>query len=217
MPEIPICVALVQTNHDYGLVESFPNMNSSQQTLDLTHLSILFRSVAEATIEYARKSVWFFGKWAWLLNFSRALCARSFNRTPLREVLDPPLRTQLYVQSQPSSSSYEDRTTSSRHNLLTTFKGYSFPFESLTSQYCQQQIAGWLTEELLHDADIDTDTFKADSTRSTASAAAKCACMSMADLLKLAGRTRTSTFERFYQSLSWIKMKLLFLIARVSL
>ena len=66
MPEIPICVALVQSNHDYGLVESFPNMNSSQQTLDLTHLSIIFRSVAEATIEYARKSVWFFEKWAWL-------------------------------------------------------------------------------------------------------------------------------------------------------
>ena len=52
MPEIPLCVALVQSNHDYGLVESFPSMNSSQQTLDLTHLSIIFRSVAEATIEY---------------------------------------------------------------------------------------------------------------------------------------------------------------------
>ena len=66
MPEIPICVALVQSNHDYGLVESFPNMNSSQQTLDLTHLSIIFRSVAEATTEYARKPVWFFEKRAWL-------------------------------------------------------------------------------------------------------------------------------------------------------
>ena len=66
MPEIPICVALAQSNHDYGLVESFPNMNSSQQTLDLAHLSIIFRSVAGATIEYARKSVWFFEKWAWL-------------------------------------------------------------------------------------------------------------------------------------------------------
>ena len=74
MPEIPICVALVQTNHDYGLVESFPNMNSSQQTLDLTHLSILFRSVAEATIEYARKSVWFFGgSGRGFKNFARVL------------------------------------------------------------------------------------------------------------------------------------------------
>ena len=94
MPEIPICVSLVQSNHDYGLVESFPNMNSSQQTLDLTHLSIIFRSVAEATIEYARKSVWFFGEVGVALNF-RALCARSFNRTPLREILDPPLRNRL--------------------------------------------------------------------------------------------------------------------------
>ena len=47
MSEIPICVALVQSNHDYGLVESFPKMNSSKQTLDLTHLSIIFRSVAD--------------------------------------------------------------------------------------------------------------------------------------------------------------------------
>ena len=66
MPEIPICVALVQSNHDYGPVESFLNMNSSQQTLDLTQHSIIFRSVPEAAIEYACKSVWFFGKWAWL-------------------------------------------------------------------------------------------------------------------------------------------------------
>ena len=66
MPEIPICVALVQNNHDHGLVESFPKMNSSQQTLDLTHLSMIFQSVAEATVEYARKSVWFFEKWVWL-------------------------------------------------------------------------------------------------------------------------------------------------------
>ena len=94
MPEIPICVALVQSNHDYGLVESFPNMNSSQQTLDLTHLSIIFRSVAEATIEYARKPVWFLRKVGVALKFSRALCARSFIRTPLREILDPPLHTQ---------------------------------------------------------------------------------------------------------------------------
>ena len=42
MPEIPICVALVQSNHNYGLVESFPNINNSQQTLDLTHLSIIY-------------------------------------------------------------------------------------------------------------------------------------------------------------------------------
>ena len=41
-------------------------------------------------------------------------------------------------------------------------------------------------------------TFKAHSTRSAASSAAKCAGMSIADLLKLAGWTRTSTFERFY-------------------
>ena len=74
MPEIPIYVALVQSNHDYGLVESFPNMKSSQQTLDLTHLSIIFRSVAEAIIEYARKLVWFFEKnGRGFKNFARAL------------------------------------------------------------------------------------------------------------------------------------------------
>ena len=73
MPEIPICVALVQSSHDYGLAESFPNMNSSQQTLDLTHLSIIFRTVAEATTEYTRKSVWFFESGRGFNNFARVL------------------------------------------------------------------------------------------------------------------------------------------------
>ena len=90
MPEIPICVALVQSNHDYGLVESFHNMNSSQQTIDLTHLSIMFRSIAEATIEYARKSGGILRKVGVALKFSRARArARSFTRTPIREILDP--------------------------------------------------------------------------------------------------------------------------------
>ena len=92
MPEIPICVALVQSNHDYGLVESFPNMNSSQQTLDLTHLSILFRSVAEATHANRCGSS---KSGRGFKNFARAQSARSFNRTPLREILDPPLREVL--------------------------------------------------------------------------------------------------------------------------
>ena len=91
MPEIPICVALVQSSHDYGLVESFPNMNSSEQTLDLTHLSIIFRFVAEATIEYARNRCGA-SKSGRGFKISRALCARSFNRTPLREILNPPLK-----------------------------------------------------------------------------------------------------------------------------
>ncbi len=50
--------------------------------------------------------------------------------------------------------------------------------------------------ELLYDADIDTDTSKAHSTRLATYSAAKCAGMSTADLLKLvAGWSRTSTFE----------------------
>jgi hypothetical protein len=67
----------------------------------------------------------------------------------------------------------------------------------LISRQCAEKIARWL-KELLHDAGIDTDAFKAHSTRSAASSAAKSAGMTTADLLKLAGWSRTSTFERFY-------------------
>ena len=54
------------------------------------------------------------------------------------------------------------------------------------------------TSTVLHDAGIDTDTFKAHSTSSAALSAAKFAGMSTADLLKLAVWFRTSTFELFY-------------------
>ena len=62
---------------------------------------------------------------------------------------------------------------------------------------------------------IDTDTFKAYSTRS--SSAAKFAGMSTADLLKLAGWSRTLKFERFYYKLIMGKMKFWFLLTRASL
>ena len=90
---------------------------------------------------------------------------------------------------------YEDRTASFRHsdNSQRLFLSFWKPHKPVSSA----TIARWL-KELLHDADIDTDTFKAHSTRSAASSAAKCAGMSTTDLLKLAGWTRTSTFERFY-------------------
>ena len=97
---------------------------------------------------------------------------------------------------------YEDKTTFFRctddsQRLFLSFQKPHKPVSSAT-------IARWL-KELLHDAGIDTDTFKAHSTRS----AAKCAGMSMADLLKLAGWTKTSTFECFYHKPIMDKNKIL--------
>ena len=98
---------------------------------------------------------------------------------------------------------YEDKTTFFRHSqrLFLSFRKPHKPVSSAT-------IAHWL-KELLHDAGIDTDTFKAHSTRSAASSAAKYAGMSTADLLKLAGWTRTSTFEHFYHKPIMDKNKIL--------
>ena len=62
---------------------------------------------------------------------------------------------------------------------------------------CSSSIARWV-KEVLKEAGIDTDTFKAHSTRSAAASLAKKSGMSTADIMQLAGWSRASTFERFY-------------------
>ena len=58
-------------------------------------------------------------------------------------------------------------------------------------------IARWI-KSLLQDSGIDTDSFSAHSTRAAATSAAKRKGLAMADILKMAGWSRVSTFERFY-------------------
>ena len=70
-------------------------------------------------------------------------------------------------------------------------------FVSLRKPHNPATIAHWL-KTLLSDAGVDTEIFKAHSTRAAASSTAKCAGASTADILKMAGWSRSSTFERFY-------------------
>jgi len=70
-------------------------------------------------------------------------------------------------------------------------------FVSLRKPVSSATIAHWL-KTLLSDAGVDTEIFKAHSTRVAASSTAKCAGASTADILKMAGWSRSSTFERFY-------------------
>ena len=58
-------------------------------------------------------------------------------------------------------------------------------------------IARWI-KSLLQDSGIDTDSFSAHSTRAAAASAAKRKGLATADILKMAGWSRVSTFERFY-------------------
>ena len=58
-------------------------------------------------------------------------------------------------------------------------------------------IARWI-KELLTEAGVDTDKFSAHSTRAAASSSAKAAGLSTAEIMKMAGWSRQSTFEKFY-------------------
>ena len=58
-------------------------------------------------------------------------------------------------------------------------------------------IARWM-KELLKEAGVDTKVFKVHSTRAASTSTAKAQGVSMADIMNMAGRSRQSTFERFY-------------------
>ena len=91
---------------------------------------------------------------------------------------------------------YEQMTASLRgagsasHQLFVSIRKPHNPVTSAT-------IARWL-KTLLSEAGVDTEMFKAHSTRAAASSTAKNAGASTADILKMAGWSRSSTFERFY-------------------
>jgi hypothetical protein len=91
---------------------------------------------------------------------------------------------------------YEDATKEWRNpdvkpNLL--FLALNKPHKPVTSA----SIARWI-KELLTDAGVYTDKFSAHSTRAAASSSAKAAGLSTADIMKMAGWSRQSTFEKFY-------------------
>ena len=74
--------------------------------------------------------------------------------------------------------------------LLISFRK---PHKPVTSA----SIARWM-KELLKEAGVDTEVFKAHSTRAASTSTAKAQGVSMADIMNMAGWSRQSTFERFY-------------------
>ena len=83
------------------------------------------------------------------------------------------------------------RSPDMKPNLL--FLALNKPHKPVTSA----SIARWI-KELLTDAGVDTDKFSAHSTRAAASSSAKAAGLSTAEIMKMAGWSRQSTFEKFY-------------------
>ena len=53
-------------------------------------------------------------------------------------------------------------------------------------------------KELLKEAGVDTEVFKAHSTRAASKSTVKAQGISMADIMNMAGWSRQSTFKRFY-------------------
>ena len=64
-----------------------------------------------------------------------------------------------------------------------------------TTQTCDHSK---MIKELLTDASVDTNKFSAHSTRAAASSSARAAGLSTADIMKMAGWSWQSTFEKFY-------------------
>jgi hypothetical protein len=68
----------------------------------------------------------------------------------------------------------------------------------LTSNfYYSSSIARWI-KTVLASAGVDTEQFKAHSTRAAAASAAKSAGVSLKDIMTMADWSRESTFTRFY-------------------
>lgn len=82
------------------------------------------------------------------------------------------------------------RSPDMKPNLL--FLSLNKPHKPVTSA----SIARWI-KELLADAGVDTDKFLAHSTRAAASSSARAAGLSTADIMKMAGWSQQSTFEKF--------------------
>lgn len=99
-----------------------------------------------------------------------------------------PVRTlQIYIEKTKDLRKAEE---SGRLPLLISFKK---PHKAVSSA----TISRWM-KQLLSEAGVPTEMFKAHSVRAASSSAAKNKGVSMADIMHAAGWNRSSTFEKFY-------------------
>ena len=89
------------------------------------------------------------------------------------------------------SATAELRTVDGGVNQL--FISYTRPHRPITSQ----RIAYWI-KDLLGDAGVNTDVFKAHSVRGASTSAAMNKGVSLAEVLNTADWSKESTFRRFY-------------------
>ena len=92
---------------------------------------------------------------------------------------------------------YEERTTMLRAVDPTEPAPLLISFRKPHKPVSSASIARWM-KELLKEAGVDTEVFKAHSTRAASTSTAKAQGVSMADIMNMAGWSRQSTFERFY-------------------
>ena len=114
---------------------------------------------------------------------------RSFTvkRLPMVESLCPVVTLEAYIKvTQP----FRGEIIGKSSQLFLSLKQPHNPVSSST-------IGRWI-KSLLTDAGIDTSKFGAHSTRAASSSAAKKAGVPLSDIMKAAGWSRSSTFERFY-------------------
>ena len=92
---------------------------------------------------------------------------------------------------------YERRTATLRKQGKEGSKPLLISFRKPHQPVSSSTIGRWL-KKMLAQSGIDTTLFSAHSTRSAATSSAKAAGLSTSDIMKMAGWSRQSTFERFY-------------------
>lgn len=102
------------------------------------------------------------------------------------QILCPVRTLQIYEQYKESL-----RKRDSEENRL--FISFQKPHKPV----CSSSIARWM-KTVLSSAGVDTDQFKAHSTRAAAASAAKSAGVSLKDIMTMADWSRENTFTRFY-------------------
>ena len=110
----------------------------------------------------------------------------------------PPFRTNQFTSDRKLCivthlQEYINRTKEIRGSNSQLFLSYIKPFRPVT----KATIARWV-KMVLNDAGIDISTYSAHSSRAAATSHAKQQGLSLSEIMKTAGWTSSSVFERFY-------------------
>ena len=88
---------------------------------------------------------------------------------------------------------YMEKTKPLRGNIAQLFISFSKPHQPVTCD----TLGRWM-RTVMFESGIDTNIFKAHSTRAAASSAAKGSSMPIEAIMKIAGWTKAATFKKYY-------------------